>query len=589
MLVGLDVGGTFTDAVVVDKGRILKSHKCRTTKPNLMEGIEAALAGVATAIEPTKVTRVTLSTTIVTNALVMNQVDPVDLYVIPGPGMDIRPLLPVTPIVLNGYTDHRGSLAAPLRQRELDQIPGEKQNTRAAVSAKFSVRNPKLEQALKEELLAAGYETVSAGAELSGSLNFPCRTVSAYFNSAVQGTFEDFSEAVKAALARYGLTAPIYILKADGGSLPLERMKASPVETAFTGPAASVLGMAALRSMPKDMTVALDMGGTTTDISLWENGVPMMARGGAMIRNYPSAVRSFAVSSVGIGGESAVAFDENGKLTVGPDRLGPSLVLGGTVPTLGDALIVLGKANYGDTHMAWQGLANLLQKAPHGYVAGTDKDVADTDNTAIAADDADAGIAAGNAAEGIAKDAVIAFAKDIVAAAVTVITDGIAASVQRENKLPIYVVRDIVEPKIFKPEKLVAVGGTAVTLAPFVSERLALPVQIPQNAPVANAVGAAVARETLMLTVHVDTAKGILVVPELGIHEKQRSVQTAAQAESLALDYLQKAAGDLGLTNAPSGHIISVEDVPIIEGWQSMHRLITVKAQLEPGVSEYVQ
>lgn len=589
MLVGLDVGGTFTDAVVVDKGRILKSHKCRTTKPNLMEGIEAALAGVATAIEPTKVTRVTLSTTIVTNALVMNQVDPVDLYVIPGPGMDIRPLLPVTPIVLNGYTDHRGSLAAPLRQRELDQIPGEKQNTRAAVSAKFSVRNPKLEQALKEELLAAGYETVSAGAELSGSLNFPRRTVSAYFNSAVQGTFEDFSEAVKAALARYGLTAPIYILKADGGSLPLERMKASPVETAFTGPAASVLGMAALRSMPKDMTVALDMGGTTTDISLWENGVPMMARGGAMIRNYPSAVRSFAVSSVGIGGESAVAFDENGKLTVGPDRLGPSLVLGGTVPTLGDALIVLGKANYGDTHMAWQGLANLLQKAPYGYVAGTDKDVADTDNTAIAADDADAGIAAGNAAEGIAKDAVIAFAKDIVAAAVTVITDGIAASVQRENKLPIYVVRDIVEPKIFKPEKLVAVGGTAVTLAPFVSERLALPVQIPQNAPVANAVGAAVARETLMLTVHVDTAKGILVVPELGIHEKQRSVQTAAQAESLALDYLQKAAGDLGLTNAPSGHIISVEDVPIIEGWQSMHRLITVKAQLEPGVSEYVQ
>ena len=589
MLVGLDVGGTFTDAVVVDKGRILKSHKCRTTKPNLMEGIEAALAGVATAIEPTKVTRVTLSTTIVTNALVMNQVDPVDLYVIPGPGMDIRPLLPVTPIVLNGYTDHRGSLAAPLRQRELDQIPGEKQNTRAAVSAKFSVRNPKLEQTLKEELLAAGYETVSAGAELSGSLNFPRRTVSAYFNSAVQGTFEDFSEAVKAALARYGLTAPIYILKADGGSLPLERMKASPVETAFTGPAASVLGMAALRSMPKDMTVALDMGGTTTDISLWENGVPMMARGGAMIRNYPSAVRSFAVSSVGIGGESAVAFDENGKLTVGPDRLGPSLVLGGTVPTLGDALIVLGKANYGDTHMAWQGLANLLQKAPHGYVTGTDKDVADTDNTAIAADDADAGIAAGNAAEGIAKDAVIAFAKDIVAAAVTVITDGIAASVQRENKLPIYVVRDIVEPKIFKPEKLVAVGGTAVTLAPFVSERLALPVQIPQNAPVANAVGAAVARETLMLTVHVDTAKGILVVPELGIHEKQRSVQTAAQAESLALDYLQKAAGDLGLTNAPSGHIISVEDVPIIEGWQSMHRLITVKAQLEPGVSEYVQ
>lgn len=567
MLVGLDVGGTFTDAVVVADGRILKSHKCRTTKPNLMEGIEAALAGVAAAINPSEVTRVTLSTTIVTNALVMNQVDPVDLYVVPGPGMDIRPMLPAEPVILSGYTDHRGSLAAPLKQSKLDAIPGEKRHARAAVSAKFSVRNPGLEQALKEELLADGYETVSAGAELSGSLNFPRRTVSAYFNSAVQGTFESFSEAVKAALARYGLTAPVYILKADGGSLPLERMKASPVETAFTGPAASVLGMAALRSMPETMTVALDMGGTTTDISLWQHGVPMMARGGAMIREYPSAVRSFAVSSVGIGGESAVAFDENGQLQVGPDRLGQSLVLGGTIPTLGDALIVLGKADYGDTEKAWQGLAELLQKAPAQYVKCAHKKAGDDDE----------------------RNAVKFLAEDIVAQAVNVITEGIAASVQRENKLPIYVVRDIVEPKLFTPEELVAVGGTAVALAPFVSERLGLPVQIPQNAPVANAVGAAVARETLMITVHVDTAKRLLVVPELGIHQKQAAVQTAAQTEALALEFLQKAAEDLGLTNAPSGHIISVEDVPIIEGWQSMHRLITVKAQLEPGVSEYVR
>lgn len=567
MLVGLDVGGTFTDAVVVADGRILKSHKCRTTKPNLMEGIEAALAGVAAAINPSEVTRVTLSTTIVTNALVMNQVNPVDLYVVPGPGMDIRPMLPAEPVVLSGYTDHRGSLAAPLKQSELDAIPGEKRHARAAVSAKFSVRNPGLEQALKEELLADGYETVSAGAELSGSLNFPRRTVSAYFNSAVLGTFESFSEAVKAALARYGLTAPVYILKADGGSLPLERMKASPVETAFTGPAASVLGMAALRSMPETMTVALDMGGTTTDISLWQHGVPMMARGGAMIREYPSAVRSFAVSSVGIGGESAVAFDENGQLQVGPDRLGQSLVLGGTIPTLGDALIVLGKADYGDTEKAWQGLAELLQKAPAQYVKCAHKKAGDDDE----------------------RNAVKFLAEDIVAQAVNVITEGIAASVQRENKLPIYVVRDIVEPKLFTPEELVAVGGTAVALAPFVSERLGLPVQIPQNAPVANAVGAAVARETLMITVHVDTAKRLLVVPELGIHQKQAAVQTAAQTEALALEFLQKAAEDLGLTNAPSGHIISVEDVPIIECWQSMYHLITVKAQLEPGVSEYVR
>ncbi|SUP44408.1 hydantoinase/oxoprolinase family protein [Veillonella criceti] len=558
MLLGLDVGGTFTDAVVIDEGHILQSHKCRTTKPDLMQGIEAALAGVAKAIEPSKVTRITLSTTMVTNALVMNQVEPVDLYIIPGPGMDIRPLLPVDPIVLSGYTDHRGSLTAPLKSTKLSELAMHKQYKRAAVSAKFAVRNPSLEQTLVKTLNEIGYESVSAGAQLSGSLNFPRRTISAYFNSAVQNTFQEFANAVEAALARYGLTAPIYILKADGGSLPLAHMQACPVETAFTGPAASVLGMAALQSMPKAMTVALDMGGTTTDISLWQAGKPLMARGGARIQSYSSAVRSFAVSSVGIGGESAVIVDD-GDIQVGPHRMGPSMALGGEIPTLGDALIVLGRASYGEESRAWAGLRTLAANLK----ACSESSIED--------------------------DSVIRLAQDIVAKAVAVIVKGITTSVSQENKLPIYVVRDIVEPVVFKPEQLVAVGGTAESLAPFVAQALQLPLEIPTNAPVANAVGAAVAKETLMITLHLDTAKGILVVPELGIHEKNRSLHSAAEVEQMALTYLAQEGQRLGLHNANEGHIVAVEDVPIIEGWQSIHRLITVKAQLEPGVSLYVK
>lgn len=560
MLLGLDVGGTFTDAVVIDKGHIVQSHKCRTTKPNLLEGIEAALAGVAQAIEPSRVTRITLSTTIVTNALVMNQVEPVDLYIVPGPGMDIRSLLPVEPIVLDGYTDHRGSLVAPLKPKALETLSGAKRYKRAAVSAKFAVRNPSLEQKLAAALYETGYESVSAGAQLSGSLNFPRRTISAYFNSAVQGTFQNFAEAVRGALQRYGLTAPIYILKADGGSLPLAHMQDCPVETAFTGPAASVLGMAALQAMPKAMTIALDMGGTTTDISLWQDGKPLMARGGAMIQSYPSAVRSFAVSSVGIGGESAVTLDEKGQLQVGPERVGPSMALGGTVPTLGDALIVLGKAKYGDVAKAESGLSDLATEWAESEALHVSEEAL-----------------------------VIALAQAIVEKAVAIIVAGIDLEVSRENKLPIYVVRDIVEPSLFKATQLVAVGGTAASLAPLVAATLKLPLEIPTNAPVANAVGAAVAKETLMVTVHLDTAKRVLVVPELGIHETNSTIHTAEEVEQLALRYLAEAGAHLGLSNAAEGHIVAVEDVPIIEGWQSMHRLITVKAQLEPGVSLYVK
>lgn len=572
MLLGLDVGGTFTDAVVIDKGYIVQSHKCRTTKPNLMDGIEAALAGVAQAIEPSKVTRITLSTTIVTNALVMNQVEPVDLYIIPGPGMDIKPLLPVEPIVLSGYTDHRGSLAAPLKPKELEALSGAKRHKRAAVSAKFAVRNPSLEQNLVDSLQKAGYKSVSAGAQLSGALNFPRRTISAYFNSAVQSTFQGFATAVRQALHRYGLTAPVYILKADGGSLPLAHMQACPVETAFTGPAASVLGMVALQSMPKEMTVALDMGGTTTDISLWQGGKPLMARGGAMIQQYPSAVRSFAVSSVGIGGESAVTLNDKGQLQVGPERVGPSMALGGTVPTLGDALIVLGKAQYGDVAKAWAGLSDLAKAWQGSELSPSEVSRFE-----------------GGLSETKVDSLTLALAKQVVTRAVTVITDGLATAIGRENKLPVYVVRDIVEPHIFKPQQLVAVGGTAASLAPFVAEALDLPLEIPANAPVANAVGAAVAKETLMITVHLDTAKGVLVVPELGIHEKHKGLHAASEVEALALQYVKQEAERLGLSNAAEGHIVAVEDVPIIEGWQSMHRLITVKAQLEPGVSLYVK
>ena len=92
--------------------------------------------------------------------------------------------------------------------------------------------------------------------DLSGNLNFPRRTISAYFNSAVASVFKEFKNAVYHALDTFHITAPVYILKADGGSLPIDTVESIPVETVFTGPAATVLGLEALRSTKEAHTVA---------------------------------------------------------------------------------------------------------------------------------------------------------------------------------------------------------------------------------------------------------------------------------------------------------------------------------------------
>ena len=553
MLLGIDVGGTFTDAVIIDGANVVSWAKRRTTKDNLMNGITEALGAVLVDIDSAQIEQVTLSTTVVTNTIVEHKEQPVDLYVVAGPGRNVDDIFPVRPVYLKGYTDHRGIVVESTKCEAINHIAHTVQSRSgtnlAAVSAKFGVRNPK-EELDVTNALSAMYDTISTGSSLSGNLNFPRRTISAYFNSAVTDVFNRFRQAVRDALVAHNITAPVYILKADGGSLPIDTIASVPVETVFTGPAATVLGLEALRSATLGHTVALDIGGTTTDISLWKQGKPLMTKEGVSIRNYPSAVRSFAVTSVGIGGESVVRYN-NGNLTVGPERVGPSVALGGIEPTLGDALIVLGKAQYGDGQKAYDGIAQI-------------------DSTIDAT----------------------AMAQRIVNVAVQVIQEGIDTVVANENKRPIYVVADIVHPDPFVPAQLVIVGGTAASLGPIIGDQLGLPIHIPSDAAVANAIGAGVANHTMAITVHVDTKRRTMVVPELGIQDTSSHLRSAQAVEEVAYGLLREAAKEQGLVTSdvlPDIETISVEDFPVVDGWQSMERIITVKVQLQAGVSSYVE
>ena len=570
MLLGLDVGGTFTDAVIIDGYRVIASAKKRTTKDNLMHGIGEALDAVLQNCDTSLINQVTLSTTVVTNTIVEGKEQPVDLYVVTGPGRNVDDIFPVSPIYLQGYTDHRGIVVertpADAVRGIANMVQARSGTDLAAVSAKFGVRNPQEELSITEELKNT-YHTISNGSLLSGSLNFPRRTISAYFNSAVTPVFTVFKKNVEDALSARNILAPLHILKADGGSLPMEHMVSRPVETAFTGPAATVLGLSALGVIGNKHTVALDIGGTTTDISLWKHGKPLMTKNGVSIREYPSAVRSFAVTSVGIGGESVIRL-KNGNLTVGPERVGPSVVLGGIEPTLGDALIVLGHANYGGFNLASRALQDLAD-AIQATLRSNNVNTSNNQLTLIKT----------------ASDV----ARLIVEKALQTIQHGINEVVKVENKRPIYVVADIVNPDVFVPEHIVVVGGTAPSLGPSIGEYLELPVTIPENAAVANAIGAALALSTIELTVHVDTKRRLLVIPELGIKQQNCTLKRAEQVVERAKEALSEEALRLGLDTAQEIEVISIEDFPVVEGWQSMERLITVKVQLAAGVKHYVE
>ena len=563
MLLGLDVGGTFTDAVIIEGHRVVSSAKRRTTKDNLMQGIGEALDAVLASCDTSNIEQVTLSTTVVTNTIVEEKEQVVDLYVVTGPGRNVDDIFPVSPIYLQGYTDHRGIVVERTSTdgvRDIAHMIQARSGTDlAAVSAKFGVRNPQEELSITEALKER-YNTISNGSLLSGSLNFPRRTISAYFNSAVTPVFTVFKKNVEDALSARNIKAPLHILKADGGSLPMEHMVSRPVETAFTGPAATVLGLSALGAIDNMHTVALDIGGTTTDISLWKQGKPLMTKNGVSIREYPSAVRSFAVTSVGIGGESVVRIVD-GKITVGPERVGPSAALGCNEPTLGEEL-------------ATQSLQQLAHVLKANWKHGECEDILGNHNSEK---------------QCIHNVSALDVAQLIVKKALETIQHGIDEVVRTENKRPVYVVADIVNPDVFVPAQIVVVGGTAPSLGPSLGEYLNLPVTIPENAAVANAIGAALALSTIELTVHVDTKRRLLVIPELGVKQQTCTLKRAEQVVERAKEALGEEALRLGLDKMQEVEVISIEDFPVVEGWQSMERLITVKVQLEAGVKHYVE
>jgi N-methylhydantoinase A/oxoprolinase/acetone carboxylase beta subunit len=225
MLLGIDVGGTHTDAVLIDEHKgIISKFKVKTDKNNLLDTVITALREVTSGFDVKKIANVNLSTTLSTNAIVENRLEKTALFISSGPGINPANFcIGKNTYIIGGSIDHRGNEIAALDTDSLSKALAEcrKEGIKVfAAATKFSTRNNSHENEISE-VIKNDSDYTTMGHELSSQLSFPRRAATAYYNSAVWRIYNSFIDAIMGGLKNIGIEAPVNILKADGGTMPL--------------------------------------------------------------------------------------------------------------------------------------------------------------------------------------------------------------------------------------------------------------------------------------------------------------------------------------------------------------------------------
>ncbi|WP_094229156.1 hydantoinase/oxoprolinase family protein [Methanolobus psychrotolerans] len=319
---GIDAGGTYTDAVIIkdSDGSIVSFNKSLTTYPDLLKGIRDSLEG----LDPhylENVRYLSVSTTLATNSVLEKTGYPVGLILVNDADMPNREKIEHFILVKGGHNS-AGNEVCPIDIDSVrDFILSVRNKVSAfAVSSYFSVRNPEHELKVRDVITKLTGLPVVCGHELSQDLGAYERGVTAYLNAQLIPIASQFIEAVSSEIKRRNIDAKLMMLKCDGSVVGINEALKRPIESVFSGPAASLVGAAYL-SGNEDCAV-IDMGGTSTDVSLIYRGVPQLSESGAVVGGWQTKVKAIRMETSAMGGDSHV-WIRNHVINIGPRRVIP--------------------------------------------------------------------------------------------------------------------------------------------------------------------------------------------------------------------------------------------------------------------------
>ena len=547
MIVGLDIGGTHTDVVLLNREGLLGEIKVPTDPADLFHSVLAGLSAITEDIDTAKITRIVLSTTLATNAIVQNQLPPVGMIVSSGPGIDPEFYRTGTHyFAVAGSIDHRGREVEPINPAEINFAARQLQKDgirQVGVVGKFSTRNPSHELTINS-ILQPSFAKVFMGHRTSGNLNFGRRIATTYLNAAVYPLHREFYQAVQKSLSAKGLNLSLRLLKADGGNMKFESSIEYPAQTILSGPAASVMGAVAFGSEKED-TLVMDIGGTTTDMAVLIGRAPVLNPLGIELASYKTLIRSLETLSIGLGGDSAVKLAD-GEICLGPERRGPAMAYGGPYPTPTDALFVLENIPDGSREKSIQGLKPLADRLGHSV-------------------------------ESLAAEIMDVACRKILTAA--------RQLVHQINSKPVYTVHELMDGYQVRPKNVLVLGGPAPYFAKYLAAASEYRVRVVPRWKVANAIGAALARTTCEVTLFADTARRLAEAPEENFRQridysfdKEAAVQqaldllkTKAIARGANIDYLEM-------------EVVESLEFNMVRGFNTTGKNIRIKAQVKPGL-----
>lgn len=515
MIIGIDTGGTNVDAALLDADGV--AAKAKVPNAETRSSVEGVLGSVLEGHDPDDVKRVVVATTLVVNAAVQNCLPDCTNVVIPGPGLaPDRAFFGEENFVAEGAIDPRGRVTEDAAFDEDPSMPV------VAVTAKFAARNPALERSVGDRLESA---TVALGSESGAGLTFPERAATTVANAKAKPVFETYADDVAAAVSASGVDAPVYFLKGDGAMLASASMAASPAHSLRGGSAASALGLVALTGA--EDAIAVDVGGTTTDVTLVEDGFPAVVRGteeGGIEPAYDGVVSR----SLPYGGDTHVVAGDDGP-TLAAERVGNAVAFGGDEPTLTDALHVLGSFTDGDVEAAAEAIAGVGDGDPEATAEAVMTDYLDHVGSAI-------------------ESIVPRFTRTIAVGGVLApyIGDDVAASA----------------------------GFDEAT--------------VPAHADVAGAIGCGVARVSVETAVHLDSARGIMTVTSIGPETVEDVEQgrrfTIEQAREIAVERARQVAERAGGDPEAEAEVRSVDRFSVVEHTRVAGQIVDATARIVPGI-----